>query len=129
MKARWVLHYPAPELPGIGMAIVASWWPGRFYKVSTVQLDSAAPIAELTRSLEQHVPFGQATPAPAKYITQVLKCTKDGTVQSFFEPFTRESIRKSQRHKSVINRLLTYSSRENYNLAELWSLRIRTMMR
>jgi hypothetical protein len=68
------------------MAIVATWWPGRYYKVSTVQLDSSSPIAQLAQSMEQKVPFEKVVPGPDKYITQVFRCTADGIVRSFFEP-------------------------------------------
>jgi hypothetical protein len=42
MKARWVFQHLEPELPGVGMATVASKWPGTYWLVSTVQLDESS---------------------------------------------------------------------------------------
>jgi hypothetical protein len=42
MKARWVFNDLIPELPGVGMATVASWYPGKYWLVSTVQLDESS---------------------------------------------------------------------------------------
>lgn len=42
MRARWIFHDLEPELPGVGMATVASWRPGTYWLVSTVQLDESS---------------------------------------------------------------------------------------
>jgi hypothetical protein len=109
MHARWVLNFPTPELPGIGRAIIASWWPGRYYVVSTVQLDSFSPIAVLTRSLQQKVPFGKASPGPDKFITQVFKSDKDGMVASFDNPLYEQEyldiLAAQTGHKLVVSSL------------------------
>jgi hypothetical protein len=86
MRARWVLHNPSPEIPIIGQARVATWWPGRYYFVSTIQLDSSSPLHRLTESIRQGVPYAEASLGPNTYVTQVFKCTKDGIVRSFKEP-------------------------------------------
>jgi hypothetical protein len=49
MRARWVSPRPAPELPIVGQAIVATWLPGRYYFVSTIQLDLTDPIRRFDR--------------------------------------------------------------------------------
>jgi hypothetical protein len=82
MKARWILRYPSLELPIVGQAIVARWWPGRYYFVSTIQIDSSSPLSQLTQSIQQGVSYGKAVPTPDKYVTQVFKCDKDGFVRS-----------------------------------------------
>jgi hypothetical protein len=42
MRARWVFQDLTPELPAVGMATVARWWPGKYYLVSTIQLDESS---------------------------------------------------------------------------------------
>ncbi|HEY0551672.1 MAG TPA: hypothetical protein VGF13_18855 [Verrucomicrobiae bacterium] len=86
MKARWVLRYPSRELPFVGQAVVASWWPGKYYFVSTWRLDSSSPLHRLTQSLKQGVPFTDADVGQERYMTQILKCTKDGISESFDDP-------------------------------------------
>jgi hypothetical protein len=86
MRARWVLHSPSPEIPIVGQARVATWWPGRYYFVSTIQLDSSSPLHRLSESIKQGVPYDEATLGPDRYVTQVFRCTRDGIVKSFAEP-------------------------------------------
>jgi|SRR6185295_3090629 len=80
MRARWVRRDPSPELPGIGSAIVATWWPGRYYKVQTIELDNNSAAAVLIQSLEQKVASSKVVPSPTRYISQVVRCTSDGVV-------------------------------------------------
>ena len=82
MRARWVCPNPSPELPIVGQAIVAYWWPGKYYIVSTIQLDSSSPLSRLTRSLETGVAYEEVTPGPDVYVTQVFKCDKNGWTKS-----------------------------------------------
>ena len=104
MRARWVFHELTPELPGVGMATVASWWPGKCWLVSTVQLDESSVrnpgSAEVFPSVEfiqpkvvydfsnaldtradivdvkVRVPIGTAVPRPGKFITQIFRCER-----------------------------------------------------
>lgn len=71
MRARWVSPRPAPDLPIVGQAIVASWWPGRYYSVLTFQLD---PTSRLRRLTEQISGF----PQTEAFVTNVCRCNKYG---------------------------------------------------
>jgi len=86
MRARWVSQRPSPVIPIVGQAIVASFFPGRFYFVSTIQLDSSSPLSKLTRSIELKVPYNDVPPVPDDFVTQVFRCNKDGWVKSFDHP-------------------------------------------
>ena len=86
MRARWVLEVSNPELSTVGQAIVASWWPGKYYLVSTVMLDSASPLSRLTRSIETGKPDAEVEPGPNVYVTQVIACDREGGVKSFEDP-------------------------------------------
>jgi len=85
MRARWVSRNPSPELPIVGQAKIASFWPGRFYFVSTVQLNSSNALNKLSRSL-QGVEHNDISAGPNKFITQVFRCNKDMFVKSFDDP-------------------------------------------
>jgi len=64
MKARWV-YENRESVEAIGQAIVASWWPGRFYLVSTIHLESK--VWKIWSSEET-----------CDYVTQIYKCDKYG---------------------------------------------------
>src|SRR2546428_12410520 len=82
MKARWVVSLnPDPELPIIGQDLVASWWPGRYYLVSTIALDPASPMSRLTHTISRGGSFKDAQP-PEKYVTGVFRASKDFVVKS-----------------------------------------------
>jgi hypothetical protein len=53
MRARWVFNELTPELPGVGMTTVASWWPGKYWLVSTIQLDESS----VTPGSSKNFPF------------------------------------------------------------------------
>ena len=86
MRARWVSRNPSPKLPIVGQAHVSSWWPRRYYFVSTIQLDSSSPMSKLIRSIELGVDSNDVPPGPDEFITQVFKCNKDMIVRSFDDP-------------------------------------------
>jgi hypothetical protein len=65
---------------------VASFLPGRFYLVSTIELDPSSPLSKLTRSLELGVAYNDVPPGPGEFITQVFSCNKDMLVESFDDP-------------------------------------------
>jgi hypothetical protein len=86
MRARWVSPRPRPELPIVGQALVASFWPGRFYFVSTMQLDPSSPSSKLARSLELGIAYNNVPPGPDEYITQIFRCNKHMIIKSFDDP-------------------------------------------
>jgi hypothetical protein len=102
MHVRWVSHNSSPELPIVGQAKIASFWPGRFYFVSTVQhqLHSSSPLSKLTRDLRSLQPGASYNEVPLEqdmFITQIFRCNKHGWVKSFDDPlFEREYSSLSQ---------------------------------
>lgn len=89
MKARWVLPNPDPRPPLIAQALVASWWPGRFYLVSTVLLDSSSALQRLTHTLTHGGSFENAKP-PEVYVTGVFRSNKEFVVKSLDPLYERE---------------------------------------
>jgi hypothetical protein len=81
MKARWVLHNPQPEMPVIGQAIVASWWPGRFHVVSTTKSDGTSALARLTATITTGQPFEEVTRGAEMLVTQIFRCDRHGVVR------------------------------------------------
>lgn len=80
MHARWVLEHPSPELPTVGQAIGASWWPGRYYWVSTVQLDPSNPLMQLVAKSKSIMTGEPMVPASEKFVTNVYRCDREGWV-------------------------------------------------
>jgi hypothetical protein len=111
MRARWVRHWPSPELPMVGRTQVASLLPGRFYIVSTFQLDPSSPLSKLTRSLELGVAYNDVPPGPDEFITEVFRCNRDMLVKSYDDPlFERKYSTLSQArigHSETVDLLST----------------------
>jgi hypothetical protein len=78
MKARWILEDPAPELPGIGRAIVASWIPGRYHQITTLSMDGKSDLSRLTESIRTGKSLKDVQQGERYFITQIIKCSKDG---------------------------------------------------
>jgi hypothetical protein len=62
----------------VGQAIVASWWPGLYYMVFTLQLDSTSPMRRLTETIRTGKAYDQVTAAPDGFFTDLFKCDKSG---------------------------------------------------
>ena len=86
MGARWVLEDPAPQLPIVGQAIVASFWPGKFFSIQTLQLDPSSPLHKLTRSLQLRVSYDDVPPEPPGFVTLIRKCDRHGWLKSLDDP-------------------------------------------
>lgn len=86
MRARWVSQRPSPVIPIVGQAIIASFFPGRFFCVSTIQLDASSPLSKLTRSIKLKVPYNDIPPEPDDFVTQIFRCDKHGWVKSVEHP-------------------------------------------
>jgi len=80
MKARWILRDPSPAGKIIGQAIVATWWPGRYYFCHTIRLDTSSALAKLTFSIEKKINFHDVPLEVTGYVTCVYRCNKDGVV-------------------------------------------------
>jgi hypothetical protein len=82
MKARWISENPEPP-GGIGCAVVASWIPGRFHKISTIEFDGSSAMEKLTESLQ----LGKKTERGKRFFkTQIAKCDKHGFVGNWESP-------------------------------------------
>jgi hypothetical protein len=66
MQARWVSDRPCSP-PVLLATVVASWWPGRYFRVSTVETDVQWRDKMLKLSGETGTP-------PPRYLTQVFSC-------------------------------------------------------
>lgn len=78
MRTRWINHTPSPELPVVGRSIVATYWPGEYYLVSTTQEDSATPLRMFLRSVALQVPFENVPHEPDLFMTRIFNCNKRG---------------------------------------------------
>lgn len=85
MRARWVREDP-PSTSHIGFAVVARWFPGRYYLVSTIRCDGTSHLAKLTRSAETSIPLEQISSARETFVTNIFKCDRNGFVRSFENP-------------------------------------------
>lgn len=81
----------------VGQAWVASFWPWKYYYVSTVQLhldDPSEPLSQLARmarGMKLGVSYNEVPPMPDKFITHVHKGDRNQWVKSFDDPlFERE---------------------------------------
>jgi hypothetical protein len=109
MNARWVSHTPSPNLPLVAQTIIAKWWPGRYYLVSTIKLDPSSLLSRLTRSLQTSELLENVAPGPDSFISQVFKCDKHGQPRSFDKPlyekeYPTESEAKTG-HNETVRRL------------------------
>ena|SRR3990172_5491287 len=72
MSARSIQHLPAPKFPVLATTIIAKWWPGRYYWVSTICLSAASdsPEMRLARGLGTLSSSREATLIKDRYFTQ-----------------------------------------------------------
>jgi hypothetical protein len=86
MRARRVFRDEPYDAQNVGTAIIASWFPGRYYKVSTIE------------------------GSPGEFVTQVAKCDKMGWVGDWIANTVYERDYKSHAdavrgHEDVVNLL------------------------
>ena|ERR1022692_3065639 len=122
MKARWVLREGPDEFGlgprahdlatpmSLGSAIVATWWPGRYYRVSTIQLDTSSTAAKAVESLKTGVPLHEIPLKVTGYVTQVAKCDKMGWVgdwiaNTLFERTYADAAEAQAGHNEVVDLL------------------------
>ena len=91
--ARWIWENPEPA-PRLAHTIIASWWPGTYYMVGTLEYRAATgeePMKKLIRSLDadQH----------DEYIVQVFKCNRSGLPKNWECPYYEGSYQ--DRHKAI----------------------------
>ncbi len=78
MRARWVLDLKSSHDDDVPRTLIASYWPGRYYVVETLFIDTASsnrPLSVLIRKID---------PESAKdvYVTQVFNCDASGWPRS-----------------------------------------------
>jgi hypothetical protein len=107
MRARWILENPKPELPTVGDARVASFWPGRFFWIHTFQLDSDDPIYKMTRSFELGVPYTELPKEPHRYLTAICRCDRYGIPKNPSSPLYEREYRDVEEarkgHKEIVD--------------------------
>jgi hypothetical protein len=81
MRARWTDRWENANANIVGQAVVASWWPGRYYFVSTIQADSNSPLRRVTESIASGKPFEDVLSAPEACVTTICRCSKVGFVR------------------------------------------------
>ncbi|MGD1019942.1 MAG: hypothetical protein ABSA12_11570 [Verrucomicrobiia bacterium] len=98
MRARWVSERPfAP--PVLAATVVASWWPGRYLRVSTVETDVQ------WRDKMLRLSAGTGAQPPPLCVTQVFVCrgvlaSYTASVKSLRHPlYEREYADKSEAEK------------------------------
>lgn len=103
MKARWVSHNPSPDIPLVAQTRVAMWWPGKYYLVSTMEVDHAAPLHRLTESIRELFPQVDDKPLP-EFVTLVSRTNKDGALTSgvLYERQYSEISEAREGHRSVV---------------------------
>jgi hypothetical protein len=86
MRARWTEDINWDRPPIVGQTIVASFWPGLYYLVATIELDSSSPMSRLTQSLSTGDAYDDVVPEPNGFMTDVVRCDKMGFTESFENP-------------------------------------------
>jgi hypothetical protein len=79
MRTRWINHTPSPELPNVGRTVIATYWPGQYYLVSTTQVDSSTPLRKFQRSVALKVAFEDVPHEPDIYLTRIFECDRQGS--------------------------------------------------
>jgi hypothetical protein len=112
MKARWILRNPSPTGQMVGYAIVASWWPGRYYSCLTTQLDTSSDLAKLTYCIKNKgIKFQDVPYIITGYVTCVYKCDKNGTVDKrefgkpLFERKYDDEVKAKVGHEEILEKL------------------------
>jgi hypothetical protein len=103
MRARWVLREPESELPTVGYAIVAKWWPGIYYLVSTIQLDLSDPVRRLAETIS-------GMPSTDAFLTNIYRCNGDGFIGNN-PPMYRRTYQTLEEAKAGHERTLTLVAR------------------
>src|SRR5438874_1738471 len=92
------------ELPEGAKTIVAMWWPGVYYLVSTVGKKCSPDLAEST----EQVPGAEAEPQKP-YVTQIFRCYKDGFPKFRDYRFYREEYENLEQakagHATIVGKL------------------------
>jgi hypothetical protein len=78
MKARWISEDPSPNLPVVGRAMVAGFWPWKYYMVTTFKEDYDSPAAILDARLRKIANEELNVPC---YITWISPCRRDFTMK------------------------------------------------
>jgi hypothetical protein len=86
MRTRWINHTSSPDLPLVGRAVIATYWPGRYYLVLTTQVDSATPLRIFLRSVALKVAFENVPHERDIFMTQIFKCNKQGSHKATEKP-------------------------------------------
>lgn len=89
MKPRWVEEIKDRKSPVIAGTIIAKWWPGIYYLVSTVTMkdNQDSPAAQAVRKMREIFPEKEPNDEDAKdFVTQVFRCNKIGWVRDMSRP-------------------------------------------
>jgi len=109
MRARRVLHVGSSRVGLVGQTIVAHWWPGKYYFVSTIQIDSSSASSRLTRSLKTGVDYMDVKPEPDVFVTNIFKCDKNGRVKPGDSPLYEQEYSDLNQaklgHKEIVDLL------------------------
>jgi hypothetical protein len=84
-RIRWTQDLKLSGPGSIGHTIIATWWPGKYYLVMTIELDLNSPLARLTRSIKDSpskvIPYNEVEKVSNTFVTQIFKCDKSGWVK------------------------------------------------
>jgi hypothetical protein len=86
MRARWINHTPSPGLPEVGRTIIATYWPGQYYLVSTTEVESDTPLRKFQRSVALKIDFEKVPHEPDIFMTRIFKCDKQGSHNAAEKP-------------------------------------------
>jgi hypothetical protein len=86
MRARWINHTPSPGLPVVGRTIIATYWPGQYFIVSTTEVESDTPLRKFQRSVALKVDFENVPNEPDIFMTRIFKCDKQGSHKAAEKP-------------------------------------------
>jgi hypothetical protein len=98
---RWISENPDPA-PRLAHTIIASWWPWRYWEVTTIDYMGATgddPLLKLTRLLPGANPRDE-------YIVQVFKYKRNARITDRYEPWYERRFEDKQQalehHREVV---------------------------
>lgn len=78
VRTRWIQNAPEVNPPTLARTVIASWFPGRYYLVSTIHCDGSSPLERLTQSLKTGASFNETLRGQQIFVSEVFRCDKEG---------------------------------------------------
>jgi hypothetical protein len=122
--SRWMKDVSPTDPHAVGSTVIASWWPGRFYRVLTTDMNAAGTtegMMSLSRQLHEEFPE-KLGPAPDCFVTVVHRTDRNG-VPKKAESYCGVEFQSKQEAvlgHSLIVHALAHSEKRLLHLVSAW---------